>query len=238
MADRASARADGKAVFVPFTLPGEEVEAEIVADKGGFSTAELQSVLEPSPARTQPPCPYFGRCGGCHYQHAIYATQVEMKRRHPPRNSGTRPHSRNSRHRGRHRRTASATAIAFAFTSRTIRSLSVTNSANRTRIFPSPPVHRHPDCSSARSRLSIGKGRSLGLAAFVTEIELFSAPDESCAAHLPLDRPVPSTRQNHFWRKCHSTCDKFSLKSRESASSPWKKAGPPAAFSPIPRQIR
>ncbi|MGC1158826.1 MAG: TRAM domain-containing protein, partial [Acidobacteriaceae bacterium] len=63
---------DGKAVFVPFTLPGETVEAEIVADKGGFSTAELQSVLEPSPARTQPPCPYFGQCGGCHYQHAIY----------------------------------------------------------------------------------------------------------------------------------------------------------------------
>jgi 23S rRNA (uracil1939-C5)-methyltransferase len=73
------ARADGKAVFVPFTLPGEEVEAEIVSDKGGFSTAELQSFLEPSPARTEPPCPYFGKCGGCHYQHATYATQIEMK---------------------------------------------------------------------------------------------------------------------------------------------------------------
>jgi 23S rRNA (uracil1939-C5)-methyltransferase len=73
------ARADGKAVFVPFTLPGEEVEAEIVSDKGGFATAELQSVLEASPTRTNPPCPYFGQCGGCHYQHASYPAQVEMK---------------------------------------------------------------------------------------------------------------------------------------------------------------
>lgn len=73
------ARADGKAVFVPFTLPGEDVEAAIVADKGGFATAELQSVLQPSPERAQPPCLFFGRCGGCHYQHATYAAQVEIK---------------------------------------------------------------------------------------------------------------------------------------------------------------
>lgn len=73
------ARADGKAIFVPFTLPGEEVEAEVVSDKSGFATAELKSVLEPSPSRTEPPCQYFGRCGGCHYQHAAYTAQVEMK---------------------------------------------------------------------------------------------------------------------------------------------------------------
>jgi 23S rRNA (uracil1939-C5)-methyltransferase len=73
------ARAEGKAVFVPFTLPGEEVEAHVVQDKGGFATAELQSVLEPSPARTSPVCPYYGQCGGCHYQHATYAAQVDMK---------------------------------------------------------------------------------------------------------------------------------------------------------------
>lgn len=73
------ARADGRAIFVPFTLPGEEVEAEVVSDKGGFATAELQSVLEPSPSRTEPPCLYFGRCGGCHYQHAAYPAQIEMK---------------------------------------------------------------------------------------------------------------------------------------------------------------
>jgi 23S rRNA (uracil1939-C5)-methyltransferase len=73
------ARVDGKAIFVPFTLPDEEVEAEMVSDKGGFATAELQDVSTPSFARTQPPCPYFGRCGGCHYQHATYAAQVEIK---------------------------------------------------------------------------------------------------------------------------------------------------------------
>lgn len=73
------ARHEGKAVFVPFTLPGEEVEARIVADKGSYVAAELQSVAEPSSARVEAPCPYFGACGGCHYQHAAYAAQVEMK---------------------------------------------------------------------------------------------------------------------------------------------------------------
>ncbi len=73
------AHADGKAIFVPLTLTGEEVEAQIVSDKGGFATAELQAVLEPSPGRIAPPCPYFGQCGGCHYQYATYSAQVEMK---------------------------------------------------------------------------------------------------------------------------------------------------------------
>lgn len=73
------ARHEGRAVFVPFTLPGEDVEARIVADKGSYVAAELQSVAEPSSARVEAPCPYFGACGGCHYQHAAYAAQVEMK---------------------------------------------------------------------------------------------------------------------------------------------------------------
>lgn len=74
------ARAEGKAVFVPFTLPGELVEARAVEDKRSYTAAELEAVLEPSPARVEPPCPYFGACGGCHYQHASYAAQVEMKK--------------------------------------------------------------------------------------------------------------------------------------------------------------
>ena len=73
------ARHEGQAIFVPFTLPGETVEAHLVENKGSYSTAEVDAVLEPSPARTDPPCPYFGPCGGCHYQHATYAAQVEMK---------------------------------------------------------------------------------------------------------------------------------------------------------------
>jgi 23S rRNA (uracil1939-C5)-methyltransferase len=73
------ARAEGKAVFVPFTLPGEVVEAHIAGENRGYATAELDAVIEPSPVRTQAPCPYFGECGGCYYQHAEYAPQAEMK---------------------------------------------------------------------------------------------------------------------------------------------------------------
>lgn len=74
------ARQQGKAVFVPYSLPGELVTASVTREKTGFSEAALQSVLEPSPARAEPPCPYFGVCGGCHYQHASYEAQLEMKR--------------------------------------------------------------------------------------------------------------------------------------------------------------
>lgn len=74
------ARSEGKAIFVPFTLPGETVDAQVTDDRGSFANAELVSVLEPSPERTAPPCPYFGSCGGCHYQHAQYMQQLEMKR--------------------------------------------------------------------------------------------------------------------------------------------------------------
>ncbi len=70
----------GKAVFVPFALPGELVEATIASDRRSYIKATLNSVLEPSPARITPGCEYYGRCGGCHYQHADYATQLAMKR--------------------------------------------------------------------------------------------------------------------------------------------------------------
>lgn len=69
----------GKAIFVPFTLPGEMVEAKITSDKRGYATANLQAVLEPAAARVAPGCEYFGRCGGCHYQHAAYSEQRAMK---------------------------------------------------------------------------------------------------------------------------------------------------------------
>jgi len=73
------ARDEGKAVFVPFTLPDELVEAHINEDRSSYANAELDSVLEASPERVTAACPYFGECGGCHYQHAKYAAQVEMK---------------------------------------------------------------------------------------------------------------------------------------------------------------
>ncbi len=73
------ARDNGKAIFVPFTLAGEEVEAEVAEDHGSYASAELRGILEASPNRAEPPCPYFGECGGCHYQHATYQHQIEIK---------------------------------------------------------------------------------------------------------------------------------------------------------------
>ena len=74
------ARAEGKAIFVPFTLPGELVEAQVTKDRGSYAEAELLAVLEPSPARVAASCPYYGECGGCHYQHASYIEQLAMKK--------------------------------------------------------------------------------------------------------------------------------------------------------------
>jgi len=69
----------GKAVFVPFVLPGERVEAAVVEEKPGFVRAHADTILEASPQRIEPLCPYFQRCGGCHYQHASYEHQLEIK---------------------------------------------------------------------------------------------------------------------------------------------------------------
>jgi 23S rRNA (uracil1939-C5)-methyltransferase len=69
----------GKAVFVPFVLPGEEVEASILQGRSGFVRAALDHVLTPSPERVAPSCTYFTRCGGCHYQHIDYAAQLRHK---------------------------------------------------------------------------------------------------------------------------------------------------------------
>lgn len=73
------ARAEGKAVFVPFTLPGEVVEAHIVEDRKSYANAEQDAVVVASGKRAAPACEYFGRCGGCHYQHATYEQQIELK---------------------------------------------------------------------------------------------------------------------------------------------------------------
>src|SRR5437867_8186848 len=68
-------------VFVPFVLVGEEVEVEITEVKKRFARARLLNVLKASAERVEPPCPYFGACGGCQYQHIQYATQLELKHR-------------------------------------------------------------------------------------------------------------------------------------------------------------
>jgi 23S rRNA (uracil1939-C5)-methyltransferase len=73
------ARVDGKAVFVPLTLPGEQARIRIVEDKGGYAQAEVESIVTAAPERNVPGCRHFGACGGCNYQHADYATQLAMK---------------------------------------------------------------------------------------------------------------------------------------------------------------
>src|SRR5512134_481978 len=69
----------GKAVFLPFVLDGEKVEADLTEQKPGFARARVASIVETSAHRIAPACPYFGRCGGCHYQHASYEHQLEVK---------------------------------------------------------------------------------------------------------------------------------------------------------------
>jgi 23S rRNA (uracil1939-C5)-methyltransferase len=73
-------RGRGKAVFVPFVLAGEKIEAALTEEKPGFARAHASTIVELSPHRVQPPCPYFTRCGGCHYQHASYEHQLEIKK--------------------------------------------------------------------------------------------------------------------------------------------------------------
>ncbi len=69
----------GKALFVPFVVPGERVEATVIEEKPGFARARLEKVLEPSPRRVASGCPYYYECGGCQYQHVGYESQLEFK---------------------------------------------------------------------------------------------------------------------------------------------------------------
>lgn len=70
---------EGKVVFVPFTIPGEEVEVRLSRQKKSFAEAELLAIETASEQRVEPGCPYFQRCGGCAYQHIEYALQLQIK---------------------------------------------------------------------------------------------------------------------------------------------------------------
>jgi 23S rRNA (uracil1939-C5)-methyltransferase len=74
-------RAEGKAVFVPFTIEDERVTARVVREKRSFAEAELVGVIGASAQRVRPQCPYFERCGGCSYQHMSYEHQLHWKSR-------------------------------------------------------------------------------------------------------------------------------------------------------------
>ena len=71
--------ADGRAVFVPFALPGEKLRIELVEQKERFARGRVLDVLEASRRRIQPRCQHFSACGGCHYQHLDYMEQLTVK---------------------------------------------------------------------------------------------------------------------------------------------------------------
>ncbi len=75
----ADEKGPGKAVFVPFVLPEERIEARLTEEKPGFARALAEEIVKPSPQRIEAKCPYFGACGGCQYQHTGYQHQLEIK---------------------------------------------------------------------------------------------------------------------------------------------------------------
>jgi 23S rRNA (uracil1939-C5)-methyltransferase len=79
LARLASDEGRSKAVFIPFVLEGEQIEATLSEEKPGFARARAHNIIASSSRRTEPPCPYFFRCGGCQYQHTSYEHQLEIK---------------------------------------------------------------------------------------------------------------------------------------------------------------
>ena len=73
------ARTNDLVVFVPFVIPGEVVEVEVTEVKKKFARARLVRVIQASPERAEPRCRYFGRCGGCQYQHIADPAQLRLK---------------------------------------------------------------------------------------------------------------------------------------------------------------
>lgn len=70
----------GRAILVPLGIPGEVVRAQIIEERKRYALARIVEITQPSPQRVAPPCPYFGRCGGCQWQHLAYGAQLEHKR--------------------------------------------------------------------------------------------------------------------------------------------------------------
>ncbi len=70
---------EGYTIFVPGALPGETIEAQLLEKHKSYGRARLLSIIQPSAARIDPPCPYFGKCGGCQLMHLAYSEQLLIK---------------------------------------------------------------------------------------------------------------------------------------------------------------
>ena len=73
------AHAGGKTVFVSLAAPGDRVRVRIDRQQGDLLFASIEEIITPSPLRIEPPCPYFGRCGGCDFQQLTYEAQLAAK---------------------------------------------------------------------------------------------------------------------------------------------------------------
>lgn len=73
------AHAEGLTLFVYLAAPGDVVRVVIERIQGKLGFASIVEILKPSPLRIEPPCPYFGRCGGCDFQQLNYETQLKAK---------------------------------------------------------------------------------------------------------------------------------------------------------------
>ena len=73
------AHAGGKTVFVALAAPGDRVRVRVEREQGNVLFASIEEIITPSPLRIEPPCPYFGRCGGCDFQQLTYETQLAAK---------------------------------------------------------------------------------------------------------------------------------------------------------------
>lgn len=71
---------DGRTAFVEGSAPGDRVRIEVAEDRGSYVRATVTEIVAPSPARIAAPCPYYGRCGGCSWQHVDRPAQLKAKR--------------------------------------------------------------------------------------------------------------------------------------------------------------
>jgi 23S rRNA (uracil1939-C5)-methyltransferase len=70
---------NGQVVFVAHTAPGDKVRTKIITTETDYLIGALEEIIEPSPLRIKPKCPYFGECGGCQWQHLDYNDQLQQK---------------------------------------------------------------------------------------------------------------------------------------------------------------
>lgn len=75
------AKKDGKNIFIPYAIPDEEIEIEVIESKKDYDIAKIVNITKKSPYRIEPVCPYYQKCGGCNLMHIDYDYQVELRKK-------------------------------------------------------------------------------------------------------------------------------------------------------------